>query len=126
VTTRDGLTGWVDADRLEQPQVFVVTHEAPPGGMKAFGRPDPTGESAMVPGGTPLRLDQTRGSWGKVTNADGVSGWVNPQQLVPLNAPPTARCPYCTEALQPQAIVCRWCGRDLPGRGADQPQPPPA
>lgn len=37
------------------------------------------------------------------------------------SAPSTRRCPFCAEEIQPAAIVCKHCGRDVPAR----PESPP-
>jgi hypothetical protein len=107
-----------------RPLIWSPSHEVPAGGIKAFGHPDHSGESIVVPGGTRLRLDETRGAWARVTDGGGASGWVDGHRLIPLLPLPAARCPFCAEAIQADAVVCRWCGRDLGGRA--EPPPPPA
>jgi hypothetical protein len=46
-------------------------------------------------------------------------GHPNPGQTqVAKDSPPVTRpCPFCAEPLRPQAILCRWCQRDVPAQG---------
>lgn len=34
--------------------------------------------------------------------------------LLFILAPKRRRCPFCAEPIQPAAVVCRFCGRDVP------------
>jgi hypothetical protein len=35
------------------------------------------------------------------------------------------RCPHCAELIQPVAVVCRYCGRDLPASSSNEFNPTP-
>lgn len=104
------------------------THQVPPGGMAILVKPHPGAEQRGRLGeGVGVLLSETKGTWARVTRSNGQANWVDARLLVPLSAsPPRVRCPFCNQLIQPQATVCRWCGRDLPGQGSAEPPPPPA
>ena len=56
--------------------------------------------------------------------ATGYSPAATPGQVAAPVAPRPAlrRCPFCAEEIQPQAVICRWCGRQVAG---EVPPPPP-
>jgi ABC-type Na+ efflux pump permease subunit len=50
-------------------------------------------------------------------NADVIivntNGNVNPSNPAAISNSDTRRCPYCAETIQKQAIICRFCGKDV-------------
>ena len=47
---------------------------------------------------------------------------VGPTAVSALGDVDTIACPYCAETIKAAAVVCRWCGRDLPQAPNTQPR----
>lgn len=65
-----------------QPAGWSPTHAVPPGGMQAWGVPDPaTPAVANLDPGLPLRVVETAGDWARVVASNGWTGWVDGRRL---------------------------------------------
>ncbi len=61
---------------------WLPTHAVPPGGLQAWGSPDPaTPVAANLDAGLPLRVLERAGDWARVEASNGWTGWVDGRRL---------------------------------------------
>jgi drug/metabolite transporter superfamily protein YnfA len=109
-TTAPRIAAAADADTAEHPpavaataapgdsaptmvmsSVWLPTHRVPPGGLRAWGQPDPATEPvATLQARVELSIAEMRGDWARVIGSNGWTGWVDSRRLETM-APGTSR-----------------------------------
>jgi SH3 domain-containing protein len=77
---------------------FSPSHESPPGGVPAWGNPDPSQPTvATIDAGVPFTVVERLDDWARVVCSNGWSGWVDARRIVAVGAPaPPPACPPTT------------------------------